>query len=159
MAGYTDLHDPWLGQHTMKTQLLTTGVVILSVLFVAGCSQAPSQPTKTSTVGVSATTNSTASLTKPHDHIVPAGSINIVGLELSQFMPLYASLSDADLDTSQLGKLPPIIIRFKNTNDVTRSEAIRLLDQVLYQQAGIIASHPDAKHVHFKYGSSGNEKK
>lgn len=97
-------------------------------------------------------------MTKLPDAIIPAGSINIIGMKVSQLMPLYADLADAQLDTSQLGELPPINIRFKNTNDVTRSEALQLLDKVLYDQAGIVVTHPDTKHVLFRYRSSGNEK-
>jgi len=73
-------------------------------------------------------------------------------------MPLYADIADAQLDTSQLGTLRPTIIRFTNTNAVTRSEAVRLLDKVLYDQAGIVATHSDSKHVQFKYRASGNAK-
>ena len=70
-------------------------------------------------------------------------------------MMYLANPLPAQLDTSQLGKLPPVIIRFKNTNDITQSEAVRLLDKVLYDQAGIVGTHSDARHVVFKYRSSG----
>ena len=137
---------------------ITASTLVMVAVFAASCSKSPSKPTESSPAVVSADTNAAMGSAKLPDPIVPAGSINIIGIELSQFMPLYAALADAQLDTSQLGKLPPIIIRFRNTNDVTRSEAVRLLDKVLYDQAGIVATHPDTKHVQFKYRSSGNEK-
>lgn len=138
----------------MKTQYLATTIVVLSAVFVAGCSKAPSQPAESSSISVSATTNRTASLAKPHDAIVPAGSINFINVDLSQFLQFYSAFTGAQLDTSQLGsRLPSILIHFTNTNAVTRTEAIRLLDRALYDEAGIVATHPDKTHVVFKHRS------
>ena len=137
---------------------ITANAMVMVVVFVASCSKGPSKPKESSPANVNGDANAAMGSARLPDPIIPAGSINIIGIELSQFMPLYAVIADAQLDTRQLGKLPPIIIRFRNTNDVTRSEAVRLLDKVLYDQAGIVATHPDTKHVLFKYRSSGNEK-
>lgn len=87
-----------------------------------------------------------------------AGSINIIGLEVSQFLPLYAAIAASRLDTNQLGNLHPIIIAFTNTNDVTRAEAVQLMDKVLYDQAGIVVTHPDSTQAVFKWRSAANEK-
>ncbi len=123
-------------------------------LFLAGCSKAPSQPTESSPSSVSATTNSTASLAKPQDAIIPTGKINLINVDLSQFLQIYSALAGAQLDTSQLGSpLPSILIHFTNTNAVTRSEAIILFDKALYDQAGIVATHTDKTHVVFNHRS------
>jgi hypothetical protein len=113
-------------------------------------------PPATNPVAVSADTNTAKGPSQLPD-IIPAGSINMI-LELPQFLQFYASFTEAVPDTSQLGKLPPAIIRFKNTNHVTRSEALQLLDKVLYDQAGIVVTHPDTKHVVFKLRSAVEKK-
>lgn len=90
---------------------------------------------------------------------VPAGSIQLEGINLSQFLEVYSAYANAQADTSQLGtKLPIILFHFTNTNPVTRSEIIQLLDKTLYDQAGIVATHPNKTNVILKYRSSANGK-
>ena len=140
----------------MKRRNLTTSIVLLSVLLVAGCSKAPSQTADSSQMSPSQTTNSTPGSAEPKekDEVIPAGSVKLVGVELSQFLPIYAAYAKAQIDTSQLGTpLPSILVRFTNTNAVTRSEMVQLFDRVLYDQAGIVATHPDKTHVVFKHRS------
>jgi hypothetical protein len=137
---------------------ITAGMLVMAAVFAASCAKSPDKPTESIATIVSGNANAAPASHKPSEPVMSAGSINIIGIELSQFLPFYAALADAQLDTSELGTLPPIIIRFTNTNAVTRAEAVRLLDAVLYDQAGIVATHPDAKHVILKYRSSGNAK-
>lgn len=90
---------------------------------------------------------------------VPAGSIQLDGINLSQFLEVYAAYANVKVDTSQLGTpLPIILFHFTNTNPVTRSEIIQLLDKTLYDQAGIVAAHSDKTNVVLKYRSSANGK-
>src|SRR6478672_1761614 len=114
---------------------ITANAVLLVAVFAANCAKSPSKPTESSPIVVTSATNTTPGSANLPDAIIPGGTINIIGIELSQFLPLYADIAGAQLDTSQIAKLPPVTIRFKNTNDVTRSEAVRLLDKVLYDQA------------------------
>lgn len=140
----------------MKTRNLTTNIVILSALLAAGCSKAPSQAADSSQITVTQTTNSTTSSSKPpeKEEVIPAGSVKLMGIDLSQFLDIYAAYAKAQIDTSQLGTpLPPVLIHFENTNAVTRSEMVQLFDRVLYDQAGIVAAHPDETHVVFKHRS------
>jgi hypothetical protein len=137
--------------------IMVNATLLVSV-FAAGCSKNPSKPPKFSATFSGANTNAVLGPATPSESVIPAGTINIIGIELSRFLPLYSDIADSQIDVGQLGKLPHVIIRFTNTNDVSRSEAVQLLDKVLYDQAGIIATHSDAKHVQFKYRSSGSEK-
>jgi hypothetical protein len=146
-----------VGQHTMTIRNLTANIVALSALLAAGCSKAPSQAANSSQMAISQTTTSTASSAKPpeKDEIIPAGSVNLMGIDLSQFLGIYAALAKTQVDTSQLGvPMPPVLIHFKNTNAVTRSEMVQLFDSVLYDQAGIVAVHPDKNHVVLQHRSS-----
>ena len=138
----------------MKTRNLITIIVVLAALLVASCSKAPNQAADSSQITLSQTTNSTTSSTKPSDkeEVIPAGSVKLKGVELSQVLSLYAALAKAQIDTSQLGTPPPpLFVHFEITNAVTRSEMIQLLDTMLYDQAGIVATHPDKTHVVFKH--------
>ncbi len=88
---------------------------------------------------------------------VPAGSIKFINLELSQILPIYAALTDAQLDISRLGKPPTVLISFENKEAMTKAEVVRLLDKEFYSH-GIVATHPDKKHVVFSYRSASNAK-
>jgi hypothetical protein len=140
----------------MNIRILTTNVVVLPLLLVAGCSKGPSQAVDSSQSTASQTTNSTTSSSEPpeKEEVIPAGSVRLTGVQLQQFLDIYAAFAKAQIDTSQLGKqLPPILIHFENTNSVTRSEMVQLFDRVLYDQAGIVVTHPDKTQVVFKHRS------
>ncbi|MBP9901257.1 MAG: hypothetical protein KBH45_07350, partial [Verrucomicrobia bacterium] len=92
------------------------------------------------------------------DPVIQTDSLNFTGIELPHFLEFYAAISKAQLDTNQLGEVRGRYIAFRNTNEVTRSELIRLFDQALSDQVGIVATHLDAEHVVFKFRSSGAEK-
>jgi RNA polymerase sigma factor (sigma-70 family) len=79
--------------------------------------------------------------------LMQAGSINFVNVNLSQFLRVYADFVNAQVDTSQLGTLPPVLVQCNNTNPMTRTQLVQLLEQTLYDQAGIVATHPDATRV------------
>lgn len=140
----------------MKALSLSINIVPLSVLLVAGCSKAPSQAPDSSPNTVSQTTTNAASSAGQarKDEVIAAGSVKFMGIDLPQFLRTYAVFANAQVDTSQLGgPLPPVMIHFENTNAVTRSEMVELFDKVLYEQAGILATHPDKNHVVLKHRS------
>jgi hypothetical protein len=130
---------------------IAVGMLLMVAVFAASCAKGPGKRTEPVAATASANANVASESAKTSYPVLPAGNMNIIGIELEQFLPFYAALADAQLDTSALGKLPPIIIRFTNTNAVTRVEAVQLLDQVLYDQAGIVVSRTDAKRVILKY--------
>ena len=137
----------------MKTPNLSRNIAALSVLLVAGCAKAPSQATDSSPGTATQIGASPASSSGPpgKDLVIPAGNVRLMGIDLSQFLDLYAACAQAQVDTSQLGTpLPPVSIHFETTNAVPRSEMLQLFDKVLYDQAGIVATHPDKTHVVLK---------
>ena len=81
------------------------------------------------------------------DAVIGPGLIDFRNAELSQVLQVYSELAGAQVDTSQIKNLPPLLILFRNKQALTRSEAVRLLEQALLDQAGIKASYPDGKHV------------
>jgi len=82
--------------------------------------------------------------------VVPPGAIHFVNIELKEFLPLYKDITGAEVDTSPMGKLPPIVVRFTNTNAITKPEAIELLNRMLYEQAGIIATNTGPNRIQFR---------
>jgi RNA polymerase sigma factor (sigma-70 family) len=79
--------------------------------------------------------------------LMQAGSINFVNVNLSEFLRVYAEFANAQVDTSRLGTLPPVLVQCNNTNAMTRTQLVQFLEQTLYDQAGIVATHPDATRV------------
>jgi hypothetical protein len=127
-----------------EPKMLIVGALV--VLTLTGCSERTNQSAGSSSN--SAPTNPKANQSETRaEEVLPAGAIVFPGSELVQVMPIYAYLSETVIDTNQLAELPPAIIRFRLTNAVTRSEAIRLLDKALFEQAGIVVTHPDARHI------------
>ena len=136
-------------------------------LLVGGCSKDAANPavpsssnqqTESPHGAVSAKTNTAPVSAQNADPVIQTDSLNFTGIELPHFLEFYAAISKAQLDTNQLGEVRGRYIAFRNTNEVTRSELIRLFDQALSDQVGIVATHLDAEHVVFKFRSSGAEK-
>ena len=137
----------------MNTRNLPSPFVILLVLLVAGCGKSPTSVSDSSQTALSQTATNSATSTPPpkNEAIIPAGTVNISGIELSQFLNIYKAVARVEIVTNRPAfALPPVLIQFENTNAVTRSELVRLMDQVLYDQARIVATHPDETHVVLK---------
>jgi hypothetical protein len=100
----------------------------------------------------------TTNATKVVQSEFPAGRIKFINTELPQVLGLYADLSGAQLDTNQIARAFPVLISFENKKDMTRAEAIKLFDKAFHDQAGLVVTHPDAKHVVFRMRTSGDEK-
>jgi RNA polymerase sigma factor (sigma-70 family) len=80
--------------------------------------------------------------------VIPAGAIQFINTQLVQVLAVYADLSQAQLDVDdRLSHLPSILIRFTNSEPVTRGQAIALLDDALLEQAGIVVTHPEPNRV------------
>ena len=133
----------------MKTPKIPENVVLLSALLGSIGFNAPGQTTnspRTPATGI-VTNAATPSQPQKKEMLIPAGSVNFVNVNVSQFLQIYGAYTGAQVDTNRLGARLFVLIHFTNTNAVTRSELIRLFDQVLYEQAGIEATHPDKTHV------------
>lgn len=142
----------------MKTQPPTKLVVVLSALAVVGFSRStPAQATNSPQLPASQTTNTVSSTAKPpkKEPLMPAGCINVVNINLPQFLEMYGDLASAQVDASRLGASSSrVLFHFTNTNAVSRPQLVELLDQVLLDQAGIIAIHLDNTHIIFETHTS-----
>jgi RNA polymerase sigma factor (sigma-70 family) len=78
------------------------------------------------------------------EQIIPAASIQFINTDLAQVLGIYSELAQAQLDLEDKIKSLPALIRFTNTEPVTRAEAIALLDKVLLEQAGVVVTHTES---------------
>lgn len=78
---------------------------------------------------------------------VPAGSIDFINADLSQVLRVYEALAKAELLVEEGVQMPRALITFSNRQDMTRTEALRLFEGALREQAGLIVDHQDAKHI------------
>ena len=69
---------------------------------------------------------------------VPAGSIKFVDYDVQRFLPLYASIAGVQLDVHARPEELTAKISFQNTQDLSRAEAVALLEQTLREQAGLV---------------------
>jgi hypothetical protein len=139
-------------QHPMKIGTVTTIVVVLSALALTSSSTAPGQATNSPQLPVNnqTATNTANSTPKPpkKEPLMPPGTVNVVNINLPQFLEMYGDLANAQVDTSRLQPSPaPLLFHFTNTNAVTRPQLVKLLDQVLLDQARIVAIHSDKGHI------------
>lgn len=78
---------------------------------------------------------------------VPAGAIYFGGVRLSQVLSVYATLADAQLLIEPRVQSLPVSVTFSNRQDLTRAEALRLFEESLNEQAGLVFLHQDARHI------------
>jgi len=76
-----------------------------------------------------------------------AGVISFGGIDLDEVFKIYGELAQARLDIEEQVKSLPAKIRLTNTTIASREEAIRLLDNALLAQAGIVVTHPETNRV------------
>jgi hypothetical protein len=119
----------------MKTHTTPKSIALLTALLLAVPFMA---------VGAEATNT-----TEEAQSEFPAGSIKLV-LQLPKVLELYAEITGAQLDTNQIARAFPVVISVENKKDITRAEAIKLFDKAFHDQAGLVVTHPDAKHVVFR---------
>jgi hypothetical protein len=82
--------------------------------------------------------------------MIPAASIRFINTDLAQVLAIYAEMAQAQLDIEDEVRRLPALIRFTNTEPVTRAQAIVLLDNALLEQAGILVTHPESNRVVFR---------
>ena len=76
---------------------------------------------------------------------VPGYSFNLEKVDASQVLDIYANIARVELKRTQ--PLPDAAINLKTDKPLTRAEAIKTLEKVLREQAGIVLKPLDAKHV------------
>ena len=111
----------------------------------------------TVTLSIAAQTNNAAGSARSSETRIPAGQIKFINAELSQVLVIYTELAHAEVDTKQLGNAISPPMSFENKDAITRSEAVKLLDKLFYDN-GILATHVDDKHIVLKYRASAKAK-
>ena len=131
----------------MKTTLT---ILSLGLLF-CGCSKHSPDSTKLvrfapdkSSQGVAAPVPAPAGRSSAE---VPAGSINLSGVGLSQALTIYAALADVQLLTEPQVQTLAVSVTFSNSQDLTKAETLRLFEESLHKQAGLVFEHQDARHI------------
>ena len=76
----------------------------------------------------------------------PSGIIDFQSVQLSDVLDLYAQLAGAELLVAQGERLPPAWITITNSQGLTLTEARRLIEEALREQAGLVVEYQDAKH-------------
>lgn len=111
-----------------------------------------------SLTSVGGETNGTPGAAQGSHDIIPAGSIKFIHVESWRVLEVYAELAHAKLEPKWREKLPPVLITFENKEALTRKEALEGLEKAFREQAGIVITHPDPKHVGWRLRSSDDKK-
>jgi PBP1b-binding outer membrane lipoprotein LpoB len=111
----------------MKLKHVTMALAVLAAV-ACGCSRSPQTPAA-------------------HEEIIPAGAIKFINTDLPTVLAIYQEMSRSSLDIEEQIKQIHPLIRFENTEAMTRSQALGLLEKALHDQAGIIVTHVDTNHI------------
>lgn len=135
-----------------RCTFMKTTLTILSLgLLLCGCSKrSPDSPTLVEF----APDKSMESVASPGPAPVgrssadlPAGSIYFSGVGLSQVLTIYATLADAQLLIEPRVQSLHVSVTFSNRQDLTRAEALRLFEESLHEQAGLVFKYQDTRHI------------
>lgn len=83
---------------------------------------------------------------------VPGYTFNYVNVPVDAVLKVYADLAGVELVNRQA--IPGAPINFSTEKPLTHSEAIKALEKVLREQAGIVLKRTDEKHVTVTYDPS-----
>jgi hypothetical protein len=86
-------------------------------------------------------------LIDPGQDLIPPGQIYFKNMALSSVLRVYTNISQATVDADENVMKLSIPLTSENTNEVTRSEAIRLLEEVFQNQGGIEITHTETNQV------------
>src|SRR5688572_21092369 len=128
----------------MKSKAMSLASVIITLLLI-GCGQGK----RTSSIvpsGERTTNASTEPLTAESEtspDSVPIGAISFQGATMVQVLAIYGKLSGAELDVEQRVRSLPTPIFIEGGPGLKQSEALRLLEQALLEQAAVVMTHVD----------------
>ncbi len=93
------------------------------------------------------------SLRLPADDVVPGGNINWKNLPVMQALLVYEDLTGAQLVTdSRVKKVPHALTLLANPTN--KSEAAKVIEQTLLDQAGVVLTHLGEKRVSVTYNDA-----
>ncbi len=76
------------------------------------------------------------------------------GVSVRDVLDVYKALTDAELDVQVPQRAQAARITLKPVGPMSRSEAIRLMEQAMRNQAGVVATRLDTKHILVSYDES-----
>ena len=85
------------------------------------------------------------------DDLIPPHAIFFHGVPVAQVLAIYTNLSTAEMDIEESVWRNPVLLMFENTNAISRSEAIGLLEKTFHEQAGIDITHLETNQTVFRY--------
>ena len=84
----------------------------------------------------------------------PKRTLNFINAPLEKILPVYHELSGLELiEASDVKKLHTLVT-IRTAEGVSKSVMIRLIEQALLQQAGVVISHLDEKRVSVTYNDA-----
>ena len=87
---------------------------------------------------------------QPTEDLLPAGCIRLTGVNLRDALDLYAALADVKLEIDPGVRSLPTTLTLQNAEPLSRSAAVRLFEQALREQTGVVTSRLDSKRVAVK---------
>ncbi len=78
---------------------------------------------------------------------IAPGSIQFANVDLREVLDIYALLANAQQEVDSRVRTSRALFSFTNTVALSRSEAVRLFEQVLEQQGGIAVKRADQQHI------------
>jgi len=70
-------------------------------------------------------------------------------VDMAAMLLIYAEFTGAELDIGQGVREVPALMPLESTPPMTRAQVVDLLDELLLE-AGVVVTHPDAKHAVFR---------
>jgi hypothetical protein len=86
-------------------------------------------------------------LISPDQDLIPPGQMYFSNMPLAAILGVYTNISRATVDADENVMNLSVPLTSKNMNEVTRSEAIRLLEEVFHDQGGIEITHTETNQV------------
>ncbi len=80
------------------------------------------------------------------DPVIPPVAIRLVNADLRQVLLIYGEASQAQIELEERLERFPVSISFTNSEALTRSQMVAVLDELL-EQAGIQVTHPETNRV------------
>ncbi len=88
----------------------------------------------------------------PATETLPAGSISLWGLGVSQVLDIYAKLTGCELDIEARVRKSAATIGYTNLNTLTRTEIIAQLEDAMREQAGVLVKRVGINRLAVRYG-------
>jgi hypothetical protein len=128
----------------------TCAILLALTLAVIGCSKGSSDTRAGGGPGAGTTTKPPGA----QEQQIPAGAIKFINTEVSQVLAIYQAMSGASLDVDDRIREMHLLIRYENTEPLTRADALHQLEEALHTQAGLVVTQGDSNRVTVRFANS-----